>query len=56
VTFASSSSVHGLLASIEARELPPVIASIGPATTATLVGRGLEVDGRGADAHDGGPA
>jgi uroporphyrinogen III methyltransferase/synthase len=43
VTFASSSAVHGLLATIEHVELPPVIASIGPATTATLVGLGVEV-------------
>jgi uroporphyrinogen III methyltransferase / synthase len=44
VTFASSSSVLGLLAAVEASELPPVVASIGPATTATLVAHGLDVD------------
>jgi uroporphyrinogen III methyltransferase/synthase len=44
VTFASSSAVHGLLASVEADELPPVIASIGPATSATLVANGIDVD------------
>jgi uroporphyrinogen III methyltransferase / synthase len=44
VTFASSSAVQGLLASVEAAELPPVVASIGPATTATLVANGLEVE------------
>jgi uroporphyrinogen III methyltransferase / synthase len=44
VTFASSSSVLGLLASVEASELPPVVAAIGPATTATLLARGLDVD------------
>jgi len=44
VTFASSSAVQGLLASVDASELPPVVASIGPATTATLVAHGLDVD------------
>jgi uroporphyrinogen III methyltransferase/synthase len=43
VTFASSSSVAGLLAFVEADELPPVVASIGPATTATLVSHGIDV-------------
>jgi uroporphyrinogen III methyltransferase/synthase len=44
VTFASSSAVQGLLASVGASELPPLVASIGPATTATLVSHGLDVD------------
>jgi len=44
VTFASSSAVQGLLASVEVSELPPVVASIGPATSATLVAHGLNVE------------
>lgn len=44
VTFASSSAVQGLLASVGASELPPLVASIGPATTATLVSHGLDVE------------
>jgi uroporphyrinogen III methyltransferase/synthase len=44
VTFASSSAVEGLLASIERDELPPVVASIGPATSSTLRARGIDVE------------
>ena len=43
VTFASSSAVEGLLATMSIEDLPTVIASIGPATTATLSRLGIEV-------------
>jgi uroporphyrinogen III methyltransferase/synthase len=43
VTFASSSAVTGLLETVGIDELPPVVASIGPATTATLAGLGIAV-------------
>lgn len=43
VTFASSSAVEGLVASVGHGELPPIVASIGPATSATLRAHGIEV-------------
>lgn len=44
ITFASSSAVAGFLEAAGRDELPPVIASIGPSTTATLEKAGITVD------------
>ena len=43
VVFTSSSAVDGLAAQIGVRSVPPIVASIGPATTATAERHGLEV-------------
>ena len=43
ITFSSSSTVEGFLASFGARALPPVVASIGPITTETAKANGIEV-------------
>ncbi|MBX3285323.1 MAG: uroporphyrinogen-III C-methyltransferase [Actinobacteria bacterium] len=43
VTFTSSSTVDHLLAAMGDRPLPPVVASIGPVTSATARDHGLEV-------------
>ena len=43
VTFTSSSTVTNLVAAVGADRVPPVVASIGPVTTATARKLGLEV-------------
>ena len=43
VTFTSSSTVLGFLENGAASDLPPVVASIGPITTATAEDAGIEV-------------
>jgi uroporphyrinogen III methyltransferase/synthase len=43
VTFTSSSTVTNLVAAVGADRVPPVVASIGPVTTATARRLGLEV-------------
>ena len=43
VVFTSSSTVKRLVAEVGAGAVPPLVASIGPATTATAVEHGLEV-------------
>jgi uroporphyrinogen III methyltransferase/synthase len=43
VTFLSSSAVHGFLMLAGADRLPPVVASIGPVTSATLREAGIDV-------------
>ena len=43
VVFTSSSTVKRLVAEVGAPAVPPLVASIGPATTATAVEHGLEV-------------
>jgi uroporphyrinogen III methyltransferase/synthase len=45
VTFTSSSTVAGLLGVIEPGEVPPVVISIGPITSATARAHGLTVHG-----------
>jgi len=44
VTFTSSSTVTNFLDAVGDRDLPPVVASIGPITSATARERGLTVD------------
>lgn len=44
ITFASSSAVQGFLEGAGKAALPPVVASIGPSTTATLQAAGITVD------------
>jgi uroporphyrinogen III methyltransferase/synthase len=44
VTFASSSAVHGFIEGVGREALPPVVASIGPSTSATLRELGVAVD------------
>ncbi len=43
VVFTSSSTVDRLVAEVGAEAVPPLVASIGPATSATAAGHGLEV-------------
>ena len=43
VVFTSSSTVNRLVAEVGADAVPPLVASIGPATSATAAGHGLEV-------------
>ncbi|MCU1498124.1 MAG: uroporphyrinogen-III synthase/uroporphyrinogen-III C-methyltransferase [Acidimicrobiales bacterium] len=43
VTFTSSSTVTNLVDAVGVDRVPPVVASIGPVTSATAVARGLEV-------------
>ena len=43
VVFTSSSTVERLVAEVGADAVPPLVASIGPATSATAAGHGLEV-------------
>jgi uroporphyrinogen-III synthase len=44
VTFTSSSTVDRLVEAVGADRVPPLVASIGPVTSATVVGHGLSVD------------
>ncbi len=50
VTFASSSSVEGLVALVGAGSFPPVVASIGPVTSRTVRSLGLEVQAEASEA------
>ena len=43
VVFTSSSTVNRMVAEVGADAVPPLVASIGPATSATAAGHGLEV-------------
>jgi uroporphyrinogen III methyltransferase/synthase len=44
VVFTSGSTVDGLVAAVGTDGLPPVVASIGPATSAVAARLGVEVD------------
>ena len=44
VTFTSSSTVDRFVAAVGVDAVPPVVASIGPITSETARGHGLEVD------------
>ena len=54
VVFTSSSTVNRMVAEVGADALPPLVASIGPATSATAAGHGLEITVEAAEHTIGG--